>query len=674
SNWTKTTFNTTAYCTPTSPVQINPLDRIYINSFTTSNGVNNINNTNTGYSTYSNFRNLFATQNSGESLSFTDIIDTGSNVTAKGLAIWIDWNKNAIFDADEKVITTTTLTQRNISGAFDIPQAVATGDYRMRVIVLNNHPTNPCSITGVYAYGEIEDYTLKVINNSVETCVTTTTWNGSSWSNGTPTLSKKAIINGTLILNTDYEACELEVTSNGKLTIPANHSFTVKGKVTNNASVADFVVANNGVLLQIEEGENEGEITVLRNSNPMKRLDYTLWSAPVSGMLLKNFSDVSPAGGDGTLWNRVYILGDNVWNQVWTSYAEAQSGNHTFDSGKAYLYRSKNSYDPVNTVIFEGEFIGVPNNGTIQIATPFEYNGVGNPYPSPIHADDLLTNGVDAVYFWTNTNAPDQNGNYILNNWATYSSVGGTFASNGTLAPNGIIQNGQGFVVKTNDSQLTFTNEMRLATHNGQFFRPMSTERHRYWLNLSDELVVYNQTLVGYIENASEGVDTGIDASMYAYDGNAIYSLIDNSEEKFVIQGRPLPFTATDIVPLGFKAANAGKFSISLDNFDGLFSEGNTIIYLKDNFNNSLHNLYNGAYTFISEEGIYENRFEVIYQTTMSVDNPDMNNTSWNVYKIDNKFFIQPGGFELKEVSMYDILGRKIYTSQASGTTHTVSN
>jgi hypothetical protein len=105
-----------------------------------------------------------------------------------------------------------------------------------------------------------------------------------------------------------------------------------------------------------------------------------------------------------------------------------------------------------------------------------------------------------------------------------------------------------------------------------------------------------------------------------------------------------------------------------------LFSEGNTIIYLKDNFNNSLHNLYNGAYTFISEEGIYENRFEVIYQTTMSVDNPDMNNTSWNVYKNENNFFIQTSGFELKEVSMYDILGRKIYTSQASGTTHTVSN
>src|SRR5690606_5350988 len=53
-------------------------------------------------------------------------------------------------------------------------------------------------------------------------------------------------------------------------------------------------------------------------------------------------------------------------------------------------------------------------------------------------------------------------------------------------------------------------------------------ERHRMWLNLSNPEVVFNQILVGYIENATMGKDTGIDAVMFGYEGNALYSLIEN--------------------------------------------------------------------------------------------------------------------------------------------------
>lgn len=197
----------------------------------------------------------------------------------------------------------------------------------------------------------------------------------------------------------------------------------------------------------------------------------------------------------------------------------------------------------------------------------------------------------------------------------------------------------------------------------------MNSERHRFWLNLSDESVTYNQILVGYVENATQGEDTGIDAQMFAYEGNAIYSIIENSDKQFVIQGRQLPFTAEDVVPIGFRAVNAGNFSISLNNFDGVFEQENTIIYLKYNFNQTQHNLSSGAYTFVSEEGIFNNRFEIIYQTTMSVENPDLQ-YSWIVFKQNSGFQIQTLGFELKEVQVYDMLGRKIYASEAEGTTH----
>src|SRR5690606_13847071 len=150
-------------------------------------------------------------------------------------------------------------------------------------------------------------------------CNLTTIWNGTSWSNGEPTITTKAIIDGALTLTSDIETCELEVTANGSLTIPATKTFTVKGQVVNNSTSNDFVIANNGILLQIDDVENQGMITVERASSPMYRLDYTIWSSPVSGMLLKDLSNVSISGGSGTLWNRVYTLGDNVWNQVWAT-------------------------------------------------------------------------------------------------------------------------------------------------------------------------------------------------------------------------------------------------------------------------------------------------------------------------------------------------------------------
>src|SRR5690606_4450361 len=247
-------------------------------------------------------------------------------------------------------------------------------------------------------------------------------------------------------------------------------------------------------------------------------------------------------------------------------------------------------------------------------------------------------------------------------------------ANNTGQVPNGIIQTAQGFVMGFEEADPTrtinFNNEMRLATNNSQFFRQMSNERHRFWLNLSNEEVANNQILVGYMDNATQGVDTGIDAKMFGYEGNAIYSIVDNNEEQYVIQGRELPFTDADVVKLGFRAIHSGSFSISLDNFDGIFEEDNIEIYLKDNFNQTQHNLKNGAYSFVSEEGMFDNRFEVVYQTTMSTDNPISSDANWIVYRQDKGFQVQTIGFEMKEVSVYDMLGRVVYNSKTEGQSH----
>src|SRR5690606_1280607 len=91
-------------------------------------------------------------------------------------------------------------------------------------------------------------------------------------------------------------------------------------------------------------------------------------------------------------------------------------------------------------------------------------------------------------------------------------------------------------------------------------------------------------------------------------------------------------------------------------------------------FSQTQHNLKDGAYSFVSEEGVFDNRFEVIYQTTMSVDTPVINDSNWIVYKVETGYQIQTTNFDMKEVSVYDMLGRNVYTSQAEGTTHQIPN
>src|SRR5690606_27878402 len=127
-------------------------------------------------------------------------------------------------------------------------------------------------------------------------CSSSTTWNGIAWSNGTPDEDKKAIIDGDLILDSSLESCELEVTENGSLTIPDGFTFTINGKITNNAGEENFIVQSGGNLVQTENYEsddNEGKITVERESNPIVRLDYAFWSSPVRGQQIQAFSPMT---------------------------------------------------------------------------------------------------------------------------------------------------------------------------------------------------------------------------------------------------------------------------------------------------------------------------------------------------------------------------------------------
>lgn len=486
---------------------------------------------------------------------------------------------------------------------------------------------------------------------------TDTDWNTpSNWCNATiPTVNSKVVINSEnpVIINSDVAVHSIAITANSSLIV--NGSLTVGNIRVDEGGL--LTIANNANLFQTETAVNTGNIKVLRNSSLIKHLDYTIWSSPVVGQGLQAFSPL-------TLAHRIYAY--NAISDVWIQ----ATGN--FTPGIGYMFRAPNDFI-TTPYSYNGEFKGIPNNGNItaSFSQTGQYQGIGNPYPSNLDIEELWmsNSGVGTLYFWTNTNPWNGQDAYTANNWATYSFMGGATAAGGIQTPIAFIPVGQGFVAETIPilNSIVFTNAMR-TTDSGVFFRNAAEDKYRLWLNLSNATNALNQILIGYMDGATDGQDFRIDAEMFNYNGSALYSLIENSTSKYTIQGRALPFDDFDVVPLGFRAMTSGAFTISLSNFDGVFAQGQDI-FLKDNLTQTEHNLKDGDYSFVSNQGEFATRFEVVYRSSMDVTTPELD-TAWVVYAKDKKFFIETQGIDLKQVVVYDMLGRLIYQSQAEGNTH----
>src|SRR5690606_14127924 len=195
-----------------------------------------------------------------------------------------------------------------------------------------------------------------------------------------------------------------------------------------------------------------------------------------------------------------------------------------------------------------GNFVGVAQNGDITTVfnTVGKFQSLGNPYPSNLDRQAFhdANPNVGPLYFWLNEFGVDSNGNFLGNNWKVVNRLGESVTTvAGDNSDVNTMAVGQGFLTRTyeNESQAVFNNDMRVS-NNATFFKSMTAESHRYWLNLSNQNNVLNQTLVSYNSASTNGLDFGIDSGVSNYSGSSLYSLIENTPESFAIQGRALPF------------------------------------------------------------------------------------------------------------------------------------
>ena len=483
----------------------------------------------------------------------------------------------------------------------------------------------------------------------------TSTWNGTAWSNGAPSKVTAVTFTGNYSSTADLDACSATINTGVNVTFNAGHTFVVGNAVTANGT-GTLTINNNAALRQVNAVVNTGSSIVKRNSAGMVKLDYTAWSSPVSGQQLQAFSP-------STLSNRFY---EYLYTGTTTPTAyQSVTATTNFVAGKGYMIRAADNW-PLTSTVFNGQFTGVLTNGNVSQSIGIGYNLLGNPYASPISANTFLAANatIPTLYFWTHT-VPASGGIYPVNNYASYTTLGGTASAAGGAVPNGTIQTGQGFFVRTTAAgNANFTNAQRVnASVSTQFYRTAEsvattteTEKHRIWLNLNDASNNYNQILLGYMDGATNGVDHAIDGEVLDKDNTMLYNVINNSE--YVIQGKGLPFADTDEIALGLKANTAGTYSISLENVDGLFTMQN--IYVKDNVTNTIHDIKQTPYAFTTSNGVFNNRFTVVF-TNAALGNQSFVSDENVVVFTQNEELKINASQEIAKVEVFDVLGRNIY-------------
>ncbi len=383
------------------------------------------------------------------------------------------------------------------------------------------------------------------------------------------------------------------ISSNGTVTGPGNVLFTSpvavhSGTTTFNGVVSVATGANlntsnslvmaSGAAFMHGTGTTGGGGTVtgnlrIRRSGALNSTSYNFWSSPITNATLSVLS------GNRYMYDPNSATGSDV-NGLRAGWIAPGA---TMTPGRGYIATGTGN----------AAFIGTPNNGNISfgpmaLGTYTNFNLIGNPYPCAISASAFVSANPQilggAIYFWDDDNSAGSG--YAASDYGVYNGIGFVGPNSGKTF-NGNIASAQGFFIQaSNTGSINFTNSMR-TSQSSTFFETEMLER--IWVSVTTANEDYNETLIAFKEDATDGNDPQYDATKLRGNADiAMYSKIGN--EDFAIQALS-QLTVDKTIQIGIEASSNGTQVFRLKQVENLPETAQII--LEDRKLGIFHNLRN---------------------------------------------------------------------------------
>ncbi len=371
------------------------------------------------------------------------------------------------------------------------------------------------------------------------------------------------------------------------------------------------------------------------------------------------------------------------------------------------------------------DFRGLPNDGNITVTVAAgKQTLTGNPYPSAMDLTAFLTDNLNCTgiaYFWESdkTNVShrlvDYTGGYgtfspvsrggsgvyipatfkkydgsgnIISGAAggasyarRYSPIGQGFMIEGVAAGIVTLKNiyrlGFGFV-KENAGTSVFEKNGNVANAEESDFMPAipSVSGFDYTtvskkpvpqirLNSLIDNAILSEQVLAFDAEATDGLDHAMDAKSSNEEApQEVFFPIDNSN--YVID--VINFDANKKIPLGLRNTKETNFKISVSEM--LSFTGAKNVYIHDKQDDTYHDIKKGIFEVNMPAGYNITRFEITFMKNSSENNNNNNaqelivlqNNDTQMFTVNN-----PQSLNLKEVSLYELSGKLIYTKAISG-------
>ncbi|WGD34900.1 Ig-like domain-containing protein [Olleya sp. YS] len=483
---------------------------------------------------------------------------------------------------------------------------------------------------------------------------------------------------------------------------------------------SDLVTSSTGEILRRQEGtssvywynyfsspvSNSSASSLTDNNafNNVNNIGYSLNNLQYGDESPVSFTNAYHANGSiSTYWLYDFINGVSYydWSHIspsdvipaGTGYTQKGTGMGT---EQQYIFKGK----PNNGVIhINAVDVGGPGSDPTQAGgyTKTEYL-LGNPYPSAIDLfkfiDDnagVIDGSIKLWQQWSGSshNLSDYNGGYaVVNKLASvdaYQFVGieggiDSSAQDGTLSATRYLPVGQGFITEVvADGTIEFNNSQRVfvkeADANGSFyagsvfFRTTNNQSNsdsdnsdttisKFRLFMNAENGATRELVLGFSNNTTDTFDYGYDARSESFKNDDLNLVLNDIP--MVMQAYS-PITPNKVIPLIFSASTNQSFTISIGGFVDFDSDQD--VFIKDNYTNTFHDIRQSDFTFTSQAGSFNDRFEVVFkeQTVLSTDDLLLGD-GVTVFFNNTKDLLVISGLkeDIKSISLINMLGQQV--------------